>query len=392
MSNNENPPSDESAQAAPDDEKALKALRAAADAQQNAFVAQQQAIQAQTNAYLEEQKGSHPANRVPDPSRRTFLKFGAGAVTGAAIASAVQIPLYTNLVDSRNNTIQKIQGELSQADQQVAQLQGQVGTLQTAVQTATGGFLTLSNLEQTEVEAIVETIIPSDSSGPGAKEAGVIYFIDHQLAGDYGHSGNMFMDGPFVMAGLKAPVTVGSVTYPSGTPNVRIGAGTRYQYPLNMREFWRTGLIALEDYSNSAYGGNFESLSSTQQLQVLKDLWSNVPTTFGELVPQDFAYELTFMAWSGFLMDPLYGGNQNMVGWAYTGYSGVNQGDAYNEGLSQKDLMVATTPTRLKPASLAQFQNPSSTRSSGSGTSGQTSAQSSSESSSSSSSSSSGGT
>ena len=55
-------------------------------------------------------------------------------------------------------------------------------------------------------------------------------------------------------------------------------------------------------------------------------------------------------------MDPLYGGNQNMVGWQYMGFNGVNLGNAYGEGLSQKDLMVANTPTRLKPASLAQYQ------------------------------------
>src|SRR5207302_9991061 len=58
--------------------------------------------------------------------------------------------------------------------------------------------------EQTLVEAIVETIIPSDSSGPGAKEAGVIYFIDRQLAADYGQSANMFRDAPHIPTKLPA--------------------------------------------------------------------------------------------------------------------------------------------------------------------------------------------
>jgi hypothetical protein len=49
-----------------------------------------------------------------------------------------------------------------------------------------------------------------------------------------------------------------------------------------------------------------------------------------------------------------------MVGWTYTGFNGVNFGNFYGEGLDQKALMVATTPTRLKPASLAQYQQQAS--------------------------------
>src|SRR5215213_9515413 len=44
-------------------------------------------------------------------------------------------------------------------------------------------------LTQTEIafiEAAVARLIPADELGPGAKEAGVSYFIDHQLAGAYG--------------------------------------------------------------------------------------------------------------------------------------------------------------------------------------------------------------
>jgi hypothetical protein len=102
-------------------------------------------------------------------------------------------------------------------------------------------------------------------------------------------------------------------------------------------------------------------LSTDKQLALLLDLWAGKPASFaddfGNIIRSvDFAYELSFMTWAGFTMDPLYGGNQNMVGWKYMGFNGVNLGNAYGEGLSQKDLMIATTPTRLKPASLAQYQ------------------------------------
>jgi hypothetical protein len=45
-----------------------------------------------------------------------------------------------------------------------------------------------------------------------------------------------------------------------------------------------------------------------------------------------------------------------MVGWTLTASPGVNNGNFYGEGLTTKELMVATTPTILKPVSLAQFQ------------------------------------
>lgn len=289
-------------------------------------------------------------------TRREFLRLGLAAAGSALAASAVEIPLFSG----KNSSLQN---QLNSANSQVSNLQTQLNTMT--------GFVSLSINEQSLLEPVVETIIPSDSTGPGAKEAGVIYFIDRQLASDYGQSANMFMDAPFIRPGQTGSLIVNDlkgnpVTYSGGTANPRVGSGINYQYPLNLREFWRVGLLALQTYANKAYSGNFQTLSSANQLTALQDLWGNVPTTkyatsddltgFSNIVPSDFAYELTFMTWAGFLMDPLYGGNQNMVGWTYVGYNGVNFGDFYGEGLSQRNLMVATTPTRLKPASLAQYQ------------------------------------
>src|SRR5207245_1774312 len=150
------------------------------------------------------------------------------------------------------------------------------------------------------------------------------------------------------------------------TASPRVGSGINYQYGINLREFWRASLVAFsgtpQSYSNKEYGGDFQTLSSTNQLQALKDLWSNAPKTkyatsddltgFSNILPSDFAYELTFMTWAGFLMDPLYGGNQNMVGWDYVGYNGVNFGNFYGEGFRQKDIMMAQTPTKIKTATI----------------------------------------
>jgi len=346
--------------------------------------------------------GEKPA----ESSRRGFLKIGAAVVAGAAVASVVEIPYYSSVIGGKgdeSSTVSNLQDQLNSAQDQLSSTQEQLNTAQNQISSLTDhvsslndqvassssalisanstisslqqqagsstsnlglqvqldtlrGFLTLSQVEQGGLQAATETIIPTDSNGPGAAEAGVMYFIDRQLAADYGKSGNMYTQGPFVATGLEGPITLEGITYPGGSFSPPVGGGYSFQYSLNMRDFWRVGLVALEAYSNTAYGANFESLSSTDQLQALSDLWINKPAEFGGITPSDFAWELTFMTWCGFLTDPLYGGNQNMVGWEYVAFNGTNQGDFYGEGHTPQDLMLATTATRLKPASLAQYQ------------------------------------
>ena len=199
-------------------------------------------------------------------SRREFIKIGVAGAVGVVAATAIEYPILTGQIQQRDSQIQQLQGQLTTAEQ------GQ-------------GFLTLNSKEQVIVEAIAEVMIPTDSSGPGAKEAGVIYFIDRMLAGNYGKGGNMYMQGPFIRPNPSSPITVEGKTYPNGTISPRLQAGTAYQYAFNPREFWRRGLMYLEDYSNSAYGANFESLASDKQMQVLQDLFDNKPTNFAGPTP-----------------------------------------------------------------------------------------------------------
>jgi gluconate 2-dehydrogenase gamma chain len=268
-------------------------------------------------------------------------------------------------VNTLSGQLDAAQSRLTSADGQISALQGKVTALQTQsvdLTQFTNVLLTLGVQEAAAVEAAAETLIPSDSNGPGALEAGVLYFIDRQLYGEYGKNGNMYNKGPYVQPNLTGPITLDGITYTGGSvPSANLNVGYGYQYSVNFRTFWKFGLLALESYSNSAYGGNFESLSATQKAQVLTDLANNKPTSFNEIVPADFFWELFFMVWSGFLMDPMHGGNRGMVGWELVAFNGVNFGDTYGEGLTSQQLMLATTPTRLKPASLSQLQNEPST-------------------------------
>src|SRR5580692_5882031 len=159
---------------------------------------------------------------------------------------------------SANGQLTSLQGQVSSATSQIATLQSQVTSANSAassaqatvaglqaVATENSAFLSLSTTEQVELEAICEAIIPSDSTGPGAKEAGAIYFIDRQLKNVYGTSGLVYRSGPFISSNVTAPITVDGITYPGAsvtykngsntytvnyapTANVRVGAGTRY--------------------------------------------------------------------------------------------------------------------------------------------------------------------
>lgn len=46
------------------------------------------------------------------------------------------------------------------------------------------------------VAAATARVFPSDESGPGAREAGVVVYIDRQLAGPYGRDRYRYTQGP----------------------------------------------------------------------------------------------------------------------------------------------------------------------------------------------------
>ena len=298
----------------------------------------------------------------PNQNRRQFLKYIAVGAVGIGAASAVEIPVISNFanadtqkLNSANQQISQLQSQIQNDSSQISSLQSQVSSLQ-AQQANSNAIIELSINEQKELEAIVETIIPSDSVSPGAKEAGVIYFIARQLGTDYGSNARMYMQSPFIQPGQKGPITVDGITYSAGSADVPWQAGMKYQYNMTLRDFWRYGLDALQKYANSVFGSNFEDLSASNQVQILNNIYDNKPTDFNGIVPRDFIQEVLFMTWSGFFMDPMYGGNNNMVGWKLTGFTGANMSDAFNDGRDPTKLMIASTPTRLSPHSLGEYQ------------------------------------
>jgi gluconate 2-dehydrogenase gamma chain len=132
--------------------------------------------------------------------------------------------------------------------------------------------------EAAEVEAITAQIIPTDDT-PGAREAGVVYFIDRGLA-------------TFAADDQK--------TYREGLPDLQA----------RVKEIFPSAL-------------KFSVLTSEQQDEVLHSFDEGGPTTRGALRArpgaQNFFETLRQHTISGFLIDPDYGGNRDGVGWKLIG-------------------------------------------------------------------------
>jgi gluconate 2-dehydrogenase gamma chain len=115
-----------------------------------------------------------------------------------------------------------------------------------------------------EIEAIATQILPSDD-GPGAKEAGVIYFIDRALK----------------------------------------------TFDTDKQEVYRNGLREIEDIRKSLFpqSESIASLSNQQQIELVRSIEKS---EFFEVVRTHTVL--------GFLGNPSYGGNRGKVGWTYIGF------------------------------------------------------------------------
>jgi len=156
------------------------------------------------------------------------------------------------------------------------------------------------------VQAACERIIPKDSSGPGATEAGVVIYIDHQLAGPYGSDKYRFTQPPFV----------------ESVPE------HGYQGKQTPREIYREGVRQLT---------NFIDLGPEQQDQRLRAIETSI---FFRLLRQHTI--------EGMFSDPMHGGNAGLIGWQLIGYPGPLM--SYRDEIDKSPGQ----PFRRKPVSLAQ--------------------------------------
>jgi gluconate 2-dehydrogenase gamma chain len=164
------------------------------------------------------------------------------------------------------------------------------------------------------VTAMAETIWPTDDLGPGARVAGVGYYLDGQLAGSWGQGNRFYLSGPFF------------------TP---ADSGHGWQIPMTPAEVYRAFLPAYAGYVRQTYGTDYPKLDAATQTKALDDLRTGravIPlagsTAFGAA---DFYSMFRQNVLEGMLSDPAYGGNRDMVGWKYVGFPGdpMRRGDEY---------------------------------------------------------------
>lgn len=174
------------------------------------------------------------------------------------------------------------------------------------------------------IAEVAERIFPEDELGAGAKKLGVGFFIDNQLASNYGSGANEYRQAPFI----------------KGKEN------QGFQYSITKAELFKLGVKALDYEANKAYKKTFIELSNEQKDEILRLFESNKSEfDFQSASAKDFFQELRAMTLAGVYADPIYGGNANMQGWKMKQYPGAQM--SYTAQVLSGDSFELIEPVSL---------------------------------------------
>jgi gluconate 2-dehydrogenase gamma chain len=134
--------------------------------------------------------------------------------------------------------------------------------------------------EARAITAACERIFPRDANGPGATDAGVVIYIDRQLAGPYGRDKYRYVKGPFV---TSVPAH-------------------GYQGKENPRQIYHAGVRELGDFARLPIDAQVRQLVGIEH------------SRFFELLRRHTI--------EGMFCDPMHGGNAGLIGWTLIGYPG----------------------------------------------------------------------
>jgi gluconate 2-dehydrogenase gamma chain len=174
------------------------------------------------------------------------------------------------------------------------------------------------------VEAAIDRLIPADPEWPGAVWAGVLTFIDRQLAGPYGDGAKTFLGGPW-------------------TPDAPPEQG--YQHRYTPAEIFRIGIAEVRAFVGETRDGEFADLGASAIDEILTALEA------GEVELPSIPSALFFSVLldntvQGWFADPAHGGNRDMVSWRMVGFPG-----AYAQYLETVDIF--NLDYRREPVSIA---------------------------------------
>jgi gluconate 2-dehydrogenase gamma chain len=138
-----------------------------------------------------------------------------------------------------------------------------------------GAFLNDDNAAT--VAAFAERLMPGAPGKPGARDAGVLNYIDLALAGAYS----------------------------------------------DQQDFYRRGLAALDAYCSKTFNQPFVKLGAAQQDEVITALEQGKASEFTYPTAQAFFNAVRMHTMEGMFADPIYGGNKDFAGWKLVGFPGA---------------------------------------------------------------------
>jgi gluconate 2-dehydrogenase gamma chain len=183
-------------------------------------------------------------------------------------------------------------------------------------------FFTASEAET--VDAIIGRLIPGTADDPGAREAGVLTYIDTKLAQFATFSVPTYFHPPFANL-VNHPV--GPQEHSTKQINVEKGELPRYgfQSSLTPQDSYQKGLVLLDRYTKRRYRKRFIHLADGVKDDLLKKMEAGKINYFQEPTSQGFFAMILEDAYEGMFADPEYGGNRNFAGWRLIGYPGAQR-------------------------------------------------------------------
>jgi gluconate 2-dehydrogenase gamma chain len=127
------------------------------------------------------------------------------------------------------------------------------------------------------IEAFAERLMPGSQDKPGARDAGVLNYIDLALAGAYAE----------------------------------------------LQDFYRRGLAQLDAFCRKTYNEPFRQLTAARQDEVIAALEEGKAAGFTFPTAQAFFNTVRTHTMEGLFADPIYGGNKDFAGWRLVGFPGA---------------------------------------------------------------------
>jgi gluconate 2-dehydrogenase gamma chain len=234
--------------------------------------------------------------------------------------------------------------------------------------------------EARTVEAFTARLLPGTPDDPGAREAGVVFYIDSLMSNPDGFAEPVYRMPPFAAVDDRdeprenPDQVVDGVIWVPATEIERYG----YQSIYTPREVMRMGLAALDHFANEEYDDDFADLSEDEQDEIIEAMLgeeddeedeeqeeengeqeeedeeengeeADIDDFFSPISAEAFFRAMLLYTNQGMFSDPLYGGNRGMAGWRLIGYPGAQR--AYSPG----EIQVEGIGLRREPWSMANL-------------------------------------